>query len=140
MPSTGPVAGCGFGLLFIALDQAGTSAGAWPLLPGQVVALFVVSAAAVPKIVRLARAHRPIRLSTAVRWGLAAGLFGATANLMFLLAAGAGQLIVAAVLAGMYPAITVALAAIVLHERIQRVQATGLIAAAAAVVLIVTAS
>ena len=127
----GAVAGCGFGLLFIALDQAGTSAGAWPLLPGQVVALLVVSAVAVPEIVRLVRAHRPIRLSTAIRWGLAAGVFGATANLMFLLATGAGQLTVAAVLAGLYPAVTVALAAIVLHERIQRVQATGLIAAAA---------
>jgi drug/metabolite transporter (DMT)-like permease len=67
-------------------------------------------------------------------------VFGATANLMFLLATGVGQLTVAAILAGLYPAVTVALAAIVLHERIQRVQATGLIAAAAAVVLIVTAS
>jgi drug/metabolite transporter (DMT)-like permease len=134
----GTVAGCGFGLLFIALDQAGTSAGAWPLLPGQVVALLVVSTVAVPEIVRLVRAHQPIRLSTAARWGLAAGVFGATANLMFLLATGVGQLTVAAVLADLYPAITVAL--IVLHERIQRLQATGLIAAAAAVVLIVTAS
>jgi drug/metabolite transporter (DMT)-like permease len=57
-----------------------------------------------------------------------------------LLATGVGQLTVAAVLAGLYPAITVALAAIVLHERIQRVQTTGLIAAAGAVVLIVTAA
>ena len=108
--------------------------------PGQVVALLVVSAVAVPEIVRLVRAHQPIRLSTAIRWGLAAGVFGATANLMFLLATGVGQLTVAAILAGLHPAVTVALAAIVLHERIQRVQATGLIAAAAAAVLIVTAS
>jgi drug/metabolite transporter (DMT)-like permease len=79
-----------------------------------------VTAVAVPEIVRLVRAHRPIRLSTAVRWGLAAGVFGATANLMFLLATGAGQLTVAAVLAGLYPAVTVALAAIVLHERNRR--------------------
>ena len=113
MTSTGRSPAAASGLLFIALDRAGTGAGAWPLLPGQVVALFVVSAAAVPKIVRLVRAHCPIRLSTAVRWGLAAGVFGATANLMFLLAAGAGQLTAAAVLAGLYPAITVALAAII---------------------------
>jgi len=31
----GILAGLGFALLFIALDRAGTHAGAWPLLPGQ---------------------------------------------------------------------------------------------------------
>jgi Na+/proline symporter len=38
----GSLAGVGFALLFIALDRAGTHAGAWPLLPGQVVALILI--------------------------------------------------------------------------------------------------
>jgi hypothetical protein len=40
----GAVAGLGFSLLFVALDRAGTDAGAWPLLPGQIVALAFVTA------------------------------------------------------------------------------------------------
>ena len=73
-----------------------------------------------------------------VRWGGAAGLLGACANLLFLFASGAGQLTITAVLAGLYPAVTVTLAAIVLHERINRSQQSGLLAAAASIVLIIT--
>ncbi len=40
----GVLAGLGFALLFIALDRAGTRAGAWPLIPGQLVALLVIAA------------------------------------------------------------------------------------------------
>jgi len=39
----GLAAGAGFGLLFVALDQAGTDHGAWPLLAGQAVSLLLVS-------------------------------------------------------------------------------------------------
>ncbi|MDN5769833.1 MAG: EamA family transporter, partial [Microlunatus sp.] len=39
----GSVAGAGFALLFVALDQAGTGSGAWPLLPGQLVSLLLVA-------------------------------------------------------------------------------------------------
>jgi hypothetical protein len=51
----GAVAGLGFSLLFVALDRAGTDAGAWPLLPGQIVALAFVTATAVPAIVGVTR-------------------------------------------------------------------------------------
>jgi drug/metabolite transporter (DMT)-like permease len=134
----GLAAGLGFGLLFIALDRAGTDAGAWPLLPGQVVALVVVSVASLPPIVRLHRRRQAPKIGTVMRWGGAAGLLGSCANLLFLFATGAGQLTIAAVLAGLYPAVTVTLAAIVLHERINRGQQAGLLAAAAAIVLIIT--
>ena len=72
------------------------------------------------------------------RWGGAAGLLGAVANVLFVLASGAGQLAVVAVLAGLYPAVTVLLAAVLLQERPRFVQGLGLVAAAVSVVLIVT--
>lgn len=134
----GALAGCGFGLLFVAVDRAGPDAGAWPLLPGQCVALLVVCTAAIPEIARLRRRGESLDVVTAVRWGAAAGALGAVANLLFLAATAHGQLTVIAVLTGLYPAVTVLLAALVLRERIHRQQAVGLLAAAVAVALIVT--
>lgn len=131
-------AGAGFGLLFVSLDRAGPDAGGWPLLPGQVVALLIVLAAAVRPVIRLHRTRRPWKLATVARWGGATGLLGAGGNLGFLLATGTGQLTIAAVLTSLYPAVTVTLAAIVLHERISRAQRTGLLAAFIAIILIVT--
>jgi drug/metabolite transporter (DMT)-like permease len=130
-------AGCGFGLLFVALDHAGADSGAWPLLPGQIVALFIVTAVAVPQINRIRRGEVLLQLSATLRWGAACGVFGASASLLFLFASGAGQLTVVAVLASLYPAVTVVLAAAVLREPIAGTQTVGLLAAAASVLLIV---
>jgi drug/metabolite transporter (DMT)-like permease len=133
----GLVAGAGFGLMFIALDRAGgSSAGAWPLVPGQIVALLVVLIIAVPSLIR--RRGQPLQLAAAVRWGAVGGLLGAAANLLFLLSTSAGQLTISSVLTALYPAVTVLLAALVLHEPITPTQRTGLAAAAASIVLIVT--
>jgi uncharacterized membrane protein len=126
----GVLAGCGFALLFIALDRAGTQAGAWPLLPGQAVAVVVV----LPVALRI--------LDPAARWrraaapGVVAGGLGGAANLLFLAATGAGELAVVAVLTALYPAVTILLARGVLGERWTRSQAAGLIAAGIAVGLI----
>jgi drug/metabolite transporter (DMT)-like permease len=130
---TGVVAGAGFALLFIALDRAGTSAGAWPLVPGQAVAAVMVLAwAAVP-----AR-NRPTRKawSKASQIGVAAGVLSGIANLLYLAATGAGQLAVVAVVTALYPAVTVLLARLTLHERWSRLQIIGLAAAAVAVAAI----
>jgi drug/metabolite transporter (DMT)-like permease len=126
----GVLAGCGFALLFVALDRAGTHAGAWPLLPGQAVAFLVV----LPLALRL--------LDPAAQWrraagpGVASGILGGTANLLFLAATGVGQLAVVAVLTALYPAVTVVLARGLLGERWTRPQTAGLIAAAVAVAAI----
>jgi drug/metabolite transporter (DMT)-like permease len=133
-------AGLGFALLFVALDRAGGDAGAWPLVPGQAVGLVVVLLAAAPLLARLRRDREPVDRAAVIRWGGAAGALGGTANVLFLIATGKGQLTVTAVLAGLYPAFTVLLAVIVLHERMNRSQRAGLAGAAAAVVLIVTGS
>jgi drug/metabolite transporter (DMT)-like permease len=59
-------------------------------------------------------------------WALLAGPLGAAATLSFLLATQQGFLTVAGVLASLYPATTVLLAALVLHEKIHRAQGMGL--------------
>ena len=72
--------------------------------------------------------------------GGAAGLLGASANLLFLAATGSGRLTISAVLAGRYPAVTVTLAAVLLHERMNRTQQGGLLAAATSIILLTTGS
>jgi len=64
------------------------------------------------------------------------GIAGAVASLLFLVATGAGQLAVVAVITALYPAVTVVLARVLLTERWTRPQIVGLLAAAAATALI----
>ncbi|HEX7084376.1 MAG TPA: EamA family transporter [Gaiellaceae bacterium] len=129
----GLAAGVAFALLFIGLARAGTGAGAWPLVPGQAVAVAVVAAFAASRRDAL-RART--RGRAVWREAVAAGVLAGVANLAYLAATGHGQLAVVAVLAGLYPAATVLLARAVLHERWGRVQAAGLLVAAAAIALI----
>ena len=56
------------------------------------------------------------------------------ANLLFVLASGRGLLSVVGVLAALYPAVTVLLARIVLHERLTRTQDAGVLLTLAGVV------
>jgi drug/metabolite transporter (DMT)-like permease len=127
----GSLAGVGFALLFIALDRAGTHAGAWPLLPGQLVALIVIA----PFAWRAITADRsPQRADLALIVG--AGALSGIANLLFLAATGRGQLAIIAVVTSLYPAATVVLARAVLSERWSRIQATGLLTSFAAIVLV----
>jgi drug/metabolite transporter (DMT)-like permease len=56
--------------------------------------------------------------------------------LLFLLAARATSLAVAAVLSSMYPAATVGLSVLLLHERLNRRQIAGVVLCVAAVALI----
>jgi drug/metabolite transporter (DMT)-like permease len=134
----GLCAGLGFGLLFVALDRAGPDAAAWPLLPGQLVALLIVLATALPQAIQLRRSRQPLRVGAVTRWGGAAGLLGGCANLLFLYAVGAGQLTITAVLAGLYPAVTVTMAAVFLRERTNPSQQAGLLATAISILLITT--
>jgi len=126
----GIVAGIGFALLLIGLDRAGTGAGAWPLVPGQIVALLLV----VP-LLRGVTAPSSVWRSDGFPMILA-GLLSGAASLAFLAATGHSELAIAAVLASLYPAVTVLLARVYLGERWTRLQAAGLVASTAAVVLV----
>jgi drug/metabolite transporter (DMT)-like permease len=125
----GTLSGIGFALLFIALNQAGTGSGAWPLIAGQLVALLILLPLALVRrpLAALRRAGGPI---------LVGGVLGGLAMLLFLAATGLGRLAIVAVLTALYPAITIVLARVMLDERWSRVQAAGLIAAAIAIALI----
>lgn len=126
----GVLAGLGFGILFAALGQVPEQAGLWPLVLAQ--------AASLPSVVVLATVlgatWLPRRRVT--WWALLAGPLGASAALAFLTATQTGYLTVAAVLASLYPATTVLLAALLLHEKVHRAQGVGLGLCAVAIVLV----
>ena len=126
----GVLAGLGFGTLFAALSQIPESAGLSPLAVNQLVGATVIVLAATA-----ARAAW-VPQSRAAYGGVVNGVLGATATVAFLLATQQGFLTVTAVLASLYPAFTVLLAATVLREHVHRWQAVGLVLCGAAVTLV----
>ena len=124
------VAGLGFGFYFVFLARAPDDSGVWPLLVSRVASAALIVPFAWRRGAMVAMRGRALLLA------LVSGLFDATANLAFLLASREGLLSLAAVLTSLYPAVTVLLAATVLRERPTVVQGVGLVAAAAAIVLI----
>jgi drug/metabolite transporter (DMT)-like permease len=116
----GALAGAGFGILFIALAQISTEAGLLPLASNQVTgaALTLVVATS------LRQPWRPRR--GVVGWGSVSGVLGASGTLAFMVATGTTSLGIAGVLASLYPAVTVVLAASLLGERIGVRQRTGI--------------
>jgi uncharacterized membrane protein len=129
------LAGVGFGFYFVALKMAGPSGVVWPMATARIGSLCVCGL--IFAILGRQGTDAPVRLGCrAVAWALAAGLLDTSGNLLFLAATRAGRLDVAAVLASLYPAGTILLAALALGERPTRRQMLGMLTAAVAVVLI----
>lgn len=126
----GVLAGLGFGVLFAALGQIPERAGLWPLATAQ--------AMSVPAVILLASGLRATwrPRGRTVWWALLAGPLGAAATGAFLLASQSGFLTIAGVLASLYPATTIILAALLLHERLHRAQGVGLALCGLAIVLV----
>lgn len=126
----GVLAGLGFGSLFAALGQIPDTAGLLPLGVNQLVAAVA--------IVVLATALRTAWLprDRASVAGVLCGALGVAATGAFLVATQKGDLTVAAVLASLYPAFTILLAASVLHERVHRSQGIGLVLCGLAVAMV----
>jgi uncharacterized membrane protein len=126
----GLLAGAGFALLFIALARAGTASGAWPLVPGQAVAVVTV-------LVVGFGLGNPGGTWRAAWWpAVLTGVLAGGANIAYLASTGAAQLSVVAVLTSLYPAVTILLARGLLHEHWARAQVVGLSLSVLAVGLI----
>jgi drug/metabolite transporter (DMT)-like permease len=126
----GLVAGGAFGLLFIGLQRPGSDSGTWPLVMCEVAAVASVITAAL--VTGQSLRPRPRTMTGTVT----AGALALAATLLYLFSTRHGLLSIVAVLVSLYPAITVVLAAVVLHERSTRTQVVGMLGAAAAVALI----
>jgi drug/metabolite transporter (DMT)-like permease len=115
------LAGLGFGCFFILLSKAGHDSGMWPLLGSKLSSITLVAVAAVA--VRASLRPEP------GTWGpiLFAGLLDVTANVLYLLASRQGLLSLVAVATSLYPASTVLLARLILHERMSTGQLAGLV-------------
>jgi drug/metabolite transporter (DMT)-like permease len=129
----GLLSGVGFGLLFVALDLAGSRAAMWPVAAGQSVAALLVAV-----FIAVRRPPWVTIKTVGTSWlALGAGALGISATILYFEATHSGLLTVAAVLTSLYPGVTVALAALLLHERPARTQWLGLALGALAVVGIV---
>ncbi len=124
------LAGCGFGCFFILISRVTPGATFWSLA----VARF---AAVVPLLVMVRMRRLPVLPGMIVApLVLMTGILDATGNAFFVLAAHSGRLDVAAILSALYPAATVLLAALVLRERVTRIQSVGIALALLAIPLI----
>lgn len=117
----GLLGGLGFGVLFVALGQIPESAGTLPLALNQLTGGLV--AVVVATVMR--QEWRPS--SRAAGWGMTSGLLGVCGSLAFVEASHLADLGVVAVLASLYPAVTVLLARAVLSERLGAEQRFGLV-------------
>ncbi len=131
------IGGVGFGVYFVALKFAGRAGVIWPLATCRMGSLTVCSLLVGAMSFKQRGGDGGVRLTRmAVLWALGAVLLDTSGNLLFVAATRAGRLDVAAVLASLYPASTILLAAWTLHERPTRRQGLGMAVAAAAVVMI----
>jgi drug/metabolite transporter (DMT)-like permease len=113
------IAAVGFGLYFVLLDAAAEESVPWTVLVARLTSMSLAVAAALAAGVTL-RTGRALLVPV-----LAVGLCDVSANVLFALASTRGLLSVVSVLTSLYPAVTVALAALLLHERVSRGQLAG---------------
>jgi len=124
-------AGLGFGCYFVLIDQAGAASSLWNLgasraCPAAVLVAFM-----------LATRHPLLPARSILPLNILNGALDASGSVFFVLAAHLGRLDVASVLSSLYPAATIAVACLVLGERLQRPHAMGAGTAFVAIMLIV---
>jgi drug/metabolite transporter (DMT)-like permease len=124
--------GVAIGAFFVVLSHARPEAGLWPLVGARSAAFPICVAASLVSGASFRRVDK-----RTVGAAAAAGIVDMGANVLYLLASQMGSLPVAVTLSSLYPASTVALARIVLGERLHRVQVVGMACALVAVACIV---
>jgi drug/metabolite transporter (DMT)-like permease len=124
------LSGIGFGIFLVALQRGGSASPLWTMTFARAASMTLIGALAFTTQKNWAPSRRDLG------WIFGAGALDAGGNLLFVFATHFGRLDVAAVLASLYPASTVILARVILHERISKLQLTGVATALAAVALI----
>jgi drug/metabolite transporter (DMT)-like permease len=129
---TALASGVAIGFFFLSLAQTRSDAGMWPLLVARLVsvALFAGVALAGARSIRM-----PAPVATLAIGG---GIIDMLANALYMVASRQGPLSIVVTLSSLYPASTVLLARVVLGERLNPWQVTGVGCALAAVLLIVS--
>lgn len=124
------LAALGFGLLLVALGAASDADALWATLSMRATSftLLAVAALVVRPDLAVGRDNLPVLALI--------GVLDAAGNALFALATTESLLSVAAVLAQLYPVVTVLLARVVLGERISRPQQVGVVSAFAGIALI----
>ncbi|MEU1364655.1 EamA family transporter [Streptomyces sp. NPDC005803] len=126
----GLIASVGVAVQYIGLAQADPVSGLWPVAAGRLAAVVLL----MPSAWRHASHFRQPWPLRAQALGIGAGAAGAL--VLYLWAVQQQMLAVAVVLASLYPAIPTVLGLTLLHEKVTRAQMTGLLSAAAAIVLL----
>ena len=123
------LAGVSFGVYLILIHRGSQNGLFWPMVSSRL-------AGVVTMMIYTLATRQPIRPAKAV-WPLLVlnGVLDITGNGLYILAGQAGRMDVAAVLVSLYPASTVVLAGVFLHERLNRLQIAGILTALAAIVL-----
>ena len=125
------LSGIAIGFFFVALARTSSQAGLWPLVAARSASVILFAVMAFFK-------SQSLRIPAAILGIVAAGgALDMLANLLYLLASRSGPLSVVVTLASLYPASTVLLARLVLHERLSTRQWVGVGCALVAVAVIV---
>jgi drug/metabolite transporter (DMT)-like permease len=127
---TAALAGIGFAGFYLGMSRATDGSALWLATFSRIGAVAVTGS-----IVILQRRFTEITVS-GVRWGLLAGCLDVSGTALFVRASQTGRLDSAVVLTSLYPAVTVLLARLVLHEHFTRWKAIGMFAALLAVPMI----
>jgi uncharacterized membrane protein len=125
------LSGVVIGFFFLALARTSDEAGLWPLVAARIVSVMLF--AAMLLLTRTAPRIPSAILGTVV----AGGALDMLANLLYMIATRSGPLSIVVTLASLYPASTVVLARVVLHERLSPTQWAGVACALVAGVAIV---
>ena len=129
--------GAGFGVYFVALKYAAAGGLIWPMATARIGSLTTCMVILMmTTLLAKGKGGRVWLPRKAIFWALTTAVGDTTGNILFMAATRAGRLDVASVLASLYPASTILLAAWALHERPTRRQGVGMLVAAVAVVMI----
>ena len=123
------LSGIAFGAFFTLLGLARHDAPLLTLLGSRLASVFMLA-------VIVVATKTSLRIGGALAPLLLCGVLDMAANLLYILAARLQGIAIASVLTSLYPAATVFLAALVLRERLSRVQLGGVLCALVAVVFI----